>query len=76
MNGSVWTQRDNSEYFLPNDEMPKINLTTSPRTRYLLAALQVACLRKIIKPHRKRQGLIKPAVGSDQSPSLGQDVIF
>ena len=74
--GSFWTQLVNSECFLPQTKMPKINLTTSPRTRYLLTMLQVTCLRKIIKPHRKLQWPIKPPVVCEQSPSLGQEVKF
>ena len=56
--------------------MPKINPTTSTRTRYLRALLQVACLMKIIKPHRKLQWPIKLPVACDQNLSLGQDVLF
>ena len=59
--GSVWTQSDISECFLPQTETSKIHLT-----RYLLEVLQVACLRKIIKPHRKLQWPIKLPVACDQ----------
>ena len=52
--------------FFPQTEMPKINCTTITRTRYLCALLQVACLRKIIKPHRKLQWPIKLPVACDQ----------
>lgn len=58
--GSVWTQSDNSECFLPQIVMPNIiiNLTIKPGT--FLAMLQVACFGKYLSFMGNYNGLHNP----------------
>lgn len=67
--GSVWTQPDNSECFLPQIVMPNIIINLTIRTRYLGNA--AGCMFwKILKLHGKLQWVTQPPVPCDQSPYL------